>query len=93
MTDLEKRIAKALLQCSYQPASFEKKFVLQLPNWYNRPMTDKGRYTLVKLFWRYRRQIAKIDNWHEINMQINPDEYYLQWDLFDNAVIKTGRKI
>lgn len=58
MTLEEKILANELMKCSFLPGSFDKKFVKQLPNWYSKPMTQKGKKTLVDLFHKYKRQIS-----------------------------------
>lgn len=57
MTDEERDMANALLKCTFQPASFDKSWVKQLPNWSDREMTPKGKEMLKKLYYKYRKQI------------------------------------
>lgn len=67
MTNLERDIAIALGNCSFLPGTFDKRFVKNLPNWYEREMTVKGRAMLIKLMDKYRRQIpeAKYNSFKE----------------------------
>lgn len=70
MTDLEKVITAALTQCSFTPGSFDKKFVKQLPNWWTRELTERGRETMIRLLHKYRRQIPEYqDICNELNGQ------------------------
>lgn len=57
MTTIEHSAALALLNCSFLPGTFDKRWVNQLPNWYGRKMTKKGRETMERLVHKYRRQI------------------------------------
>jgi hypothetical protein len=57
MTTIERKIASALISCSFLPGSFDKRFIRQLPNWENREMTEKGREKMIELLHKYRRQI------------------------------------
>lgn len=57
MTSEEIKMANALLKCRLLPASFDKKFVKQLPNWKERDMTPEGKAMLEKLYYKYRKQI------------------------------------
>lgn len=57
MTSEEIKMANALLKCTFLPASFDKKFVKQLPNWKERDMTPEGKALLEKLYYKYRKQI------------------------------------
>lgn len=62
MTDLEIKAAAALINCNFLPGTYDKKFVHQLGNWYDRKMTEKGREMMIKLVQKYRRQIAGAEN-------------------------------
>jgi len=64
MTVIERQIAVALQACSFLPGTFDKRFVQNLPNWYDREMTVKGRAMLVKLLVKYRRQIPNYVDLH-----------------------------
>lgn len=60
MTEEEKRMVRILYQCSFLPASFDKRFVKgkyrHLQQTPDKPLTEKGHNCLVRLFHRYRRQ-------------------------------------
>lgn len=58
MTAIELKICNRLQFCRFLPATFDKRFVKQLPNWREREMTEKGRSMMIKLFHKYRRQIS-----------------------------------
>ena len=62
MTDLEHKIAVSLNNCTFLPGSFDKRFVKQLRDKLDQPMTDKGRAFMMSLFHKYRRQIPDYDN-------------------------------
>jgi len=87
MTPAEIAIAKSLLRCTFLPGSFDKRFVRQLPGWFDRPMTEKGRALMVKLLYKYRRQIPR---YAELNEQLSaktpfhmdPNDYDIQYNLF-----------
>jgi hypothetical protein len=90
MTEIEKKVANRLMRCTFLPGSFHKRFVKQLKNWADRDMTEKGRALMIDLFHRYRNQIF---DYHEINLELNPDAYQLdlQAGLFGDEVnIKPG---
>jgi len=84
MTATEIKVANALLQCTFLPGSFDKRFVKQLPNWQDREMTEKGRAMMLKLFQKYRRQIR---NYEELLLEVYPDSFSIQFDMFGDAVI------
>jgi hypothetical protein len=57
MTSTERKIATALMFCTFLPGCFDKRFVKQLPKWNDRDMTEKGRAKMIELLHKYRRQI------------------------------------
>lgn len=57
MTATEWKIANSLINCTFLPGSYDKKFVQQLGNWKDRDMTLKGRLKMIELLHKYRRQI------------------------------------
>lgn len=59
MTNNEYKAAIALQRVTFLPASFDKRFAHQLTGWKDRDMTQKGRDTMLRLLWKYRRQIPK----------------------------------
>lgn len=65
MTNIEKKIAARLNNCSFLPGSFDKRFVKQLSNWDDREMTERGRATMLMLFTKYRRQIPDYERLSE----------------------------
>lgn len=84
MTSLEAKIANALLRCSFQAGSADKRFVKQLPNWAKRTMTEKGKAFMITLLHKYRRQIK---NYDELCLELNPDDFALKVNLFGEAEI------
>lgn len=61
MTEMEYKAVKALANCRFLPATFDKRIARQWAEKAARdllaPMTAKGRACLWRLVWKYRRQI------------------------------------
>lgn len=57
MSPVEKEIASRLRTIPTFANFKEGRFVDQLPNWHDRPMTDAGRGYLIRLLDRYADQI------------------------------------